>query len=253
MFDFHSISPETFLGRVFRLPLRLVPRGKLVRILFGRNRGALWKIGSGTHGCWIGTYEADQQEAMALELEHFGDQPVIYDVGANAGFYTLLLSRIRPRAKIFSFEPVPENFRDLEQHVQVNGRSGVVPLLAAIGARSGVAKFSRGENPATGKLSDDGSFDVRVIGIDEAISRSELPPADFIKMDIEGAEFEALSGATGLLRSRRPTVFLATHGEGIAEQCRSLLISLGYDITCCNGKPDTFICRPHAAQEARSR
>ncbi len=53
-------------------------------------------------------------------------------------------------------------------------------------------------------------------------------------MDIEGAEFLALQGATQTLKAHHPEVFLATHGHEVDRQCCELLESLGYEIRRLN-------------------
>jgi hypothetical protein len=51
-----------------------------------------------------------------------------------------------------------------------------------------------------------------------------------MKIDVEGGEMLVLSGAKVLLENSRPTVFLATHGRGLHQQCCELLTSFGYHL-----------------------
>lgn len=57
-----------------------------------------------------------------------------------------------------------------------------------------------------------------------------------IKIDVEGAEAEVLRGAANLVRERRPTVFVATHGEPQHAECLRLLAGLGYRVTGLQGQ-----------------
>src|SRR5437899_3136746 len=82
---------STVPGRLLRLPLALVPRSATVCVLGGSLRGARWVVGSASHGCWLGWYEADKQRAFASLVKR-GD--VVFDIGAHVGFYTLLASRL---------------------------------------------------------------------------------------------------------------------------------------------------------------
>jgi len=61
-----DISPDTFFGRLSRLPLRLLPGRMVVSVLSGINKGYRWRVGSNIHGCWLGTYESDKQQLMSL-------------------------------------------------------------------------------------------------------------------------------------------------------------------------------------------
>lgn len=91
MINFSSISSSKFIGRMLRLPLRLVPRELEVRILQGPLRRKRWIARSSEHGCWLGSYEAAKQERM---IEFVRPGMVCWDVGANVGFYTLLLAEL---------------------------------------------------------------------------------------------------------------------------------------------------------------
>lgn len=95
------------LRTVIRLPLRLVPPSKIMRIRSGALQGAKWIAGSAPHGSWLGTYERHVQR-LFCERIHPGD--VVLDIGANVGFFTLLASKLAgPDGHVHAFEPVPRN------------------------------------------------------------------------------------------------------------------------------------------------
>ena len=75
-----------------------------------------------------------------------------------------------------------------------------------------------------------GSLQVNTVALDEMISRGELPTPDYMKIDIEGAELLALSGAKSMLAQSHPTIFLATHGSSIHQECCRLLESIDYKL-----------------------
>lgn len=77
------------LGKLLRLPLKLIPDKTVLPVLQGKLKGKKWIKGSSINGCWLGTYEFDKQQ---LFQDYVKPGMVIYDVGANAGFYTLLSS-----------------------------------------------------------------------------------------------------------------------------------------------------------------
>jgi Methyltransferase FkbM domain len=66
--------------------------------------------------------------------------------------------------------------------------------------------------------------------LDELINNGVVPPPDHIKVDIEGAEALALSGAELMLTKSSPIIFLATHGFTAHRDCCQLLQSLGYQL-----------------------
>lgn len=219
---------RTFLGRLIRLPLRLVPSGRIVRIKSGPLRGWRWITGSAPHGCWIGTYERDSQRAF---IENVREGAVVYDIGANAGFFTLLASKlVGPRGVVYAFEPLPRNLTVLERHVSLNGCENVRILPIAAAAASGTARFAIAHNPSQGGISDRGELEVATRTLDDVVASGNRRP-DFLKIDVEGAETQVLTGASVLLRESHPTILLSTHGWEQHERCSEMLESFGYALT----------------------
>jgi FkbM family methyltransferase len=221
-----TLHHGTVVGRILRLPLRLIPHGMSVRVLRGPLRGARWVVGAGTHGCWLGTYEQKKQRAFARAAR---GSAVTMDIGANVGFYTLLAAICGGvRCKVFSFEPLPRNLSLLREHLRLNGLSSVSVFALAVSDRSGTAHFDEGDGPFTGRLSPQGTHSVQTTSLDELSDAGVLPDPDLMKIDVEGAEYLVLQGARGLLRRARPTVFVSTHSQVLDGECVRLLESLGY-------------------------
>jgi FkbM family methyltransferase len=232
--NFSGISSEKPLGCVLRLPLRLLPKRLVVPILQGPNRGLRWIVGSGTHGCWLGSYEPVKQQRIAEALQP-GD--VFYDVGANVGFYTLLASRVvGPSGLVVAFEPLPRNLVFLRRHVQLNRCGNVKVVEAAVSRLTGTKRFDPGTDPSSGRLSDEGAIEVRTVALDDLVTDDkQLPPPSVIKMDIEGGEVLALQGAMRVLAEYRPTIFLSSHGHDIHIECVQRLNDLGYEVEGLDG------------------
>jgi FkbM family methyltransferase len=118
----------------------------------------------------------------------------------------------------------------LKEHLQINGIKNVSVIEGAVSDCDSVAQFDEGANHSMGRLAPGGCLAVRTVSLDEMMRRGELPPPDCIKIDVEGGEMLVLTGARLLLGNRRPTVFLATHGRGLHQQCCELLASFGYHL-----------------------
>ncbi len=66
------------------------------------------------------------------------------------------------------------------------------------------------------------SEEISITTLDEEIPRSQLPEPDFIKIDIEGFELEALRGARQTLLTKKPALFLEMHGDTVREKKRKV-------------------------------
>ncbi len=89
MIDYSHVPQSSLLGRAMRLPLRLIPRHWAVPVIQGPLKNMRWIVEAGTHGCWLGTYEWEKAQRFAQEIR---PGMVVFDIGAHAGFYSLLAS-----------------------------------------------------------------------------------------------------------------------------------------------------------------
>ena len=200
----------------------------MVRILSGDLRGAKWITGSATHGCWLGTYERETQQAFRT-LVREGD--VVLDIGANVGFFTLLAARrTGPGGSVYAFEPLPRNLAYLRRHLELNSVTNVEVLPVALSSSAGTARFGSAANPAMGGLAVEGELEVRTETLDELVASKRVRPPGFLKIDVEGAEYDVLMGAAATLTRHRPVLLLSTHGYREQERCCAFLHNLRYEL-----------------------
>ena len=224
---------DTLHGRLMRLPLKLLPRGMMVSVRSGVNRGLRWVVGSSTHGCWLGTYETGKQDAVR-RLARPG--MTIFDIGANAGFYTLAFSRlVGAQGRVYAFEPLAENVVNLLRHVAINNADNVTVIQAAAAHQPGIVAFQRAANNATGRITGSGWYQVPAISLDDLIQKGTLPVPDIVKMDVEGAESRVLEGALSLLRSKNTVWLIAIHDEEQARHCQAILSDTNYRLYRLDG------------------
>jgi len=138
------------------------------------------------------------------------DDFVIFDVGANIGYYTVLFSLWAPRGKVIAVEPDSANLPILYQNIARNRLSNVTVIEQALGAHPGTATFYR--DVQTGRTSslqgdawrNDGApvaqSIVDVVTLD-SLSR-EFGVPQVVKCDVEGHEMAVLKGAAETLTHR---------------------------------------------------
>ncbi|MEN8172486.1 MAG: FkbM family methyltransferase [Chloroflexota bacterium] len=218
---------------------RAVPAGlSAVSVAAGGLKGARLSLDLGAEkDYWLGTYELDLQAAVETWVKP-GD--VVYDVGANIGYITLLLSRaVGPDGQVFSFEALPTNIERLEKNLGLNAwAAGVTIKHAAVASASSPINFLVGPSGAMGKAEGSAgrseghseSLQVAGIALDDFVYRDHHPAPDLIKMDIEGGEVLALAGMPRLLRDAQPIILIELHGHEAARTAWDTLTAADYSI-----------------------
>jgi len=155
---------------------------------------------------------------------------VFVDVGAHVGWYTLRAARaVGPAGLIIALEPDPINRHQLEKNLALNKvrNCEVVPLAAW--SRPGQVRWRPGQQPVWHRIDEqEGSEVIEATKVDELVAKRNLERVDWLKMDIEGGEVEALKGAVATLRRFRPALFIEVH-ETLGH-LNVLLSGLGYSI-----------------------
>lgn len=169
------------------------------------------------------------EEAVLDYLQtHLCDKDIFFDVGANAGFYTLLGAH--KGAKTYAFEPFPSTFQLLQENVK--GKD-VQLFPYAVSDSSGERGMVAGANPGLNKVSDGGAVKVTSIALDEF----DIVPT-IMKVDVENHEMQVFKGAQRLISAHYPTIVAE-----VSDESKSYLESLGYSATLL-GKTNYLFTRP---------
>jgi FkbM family methyltransferase len=185
-----GIPYKSWIGKILRFPLRLIPPRIKIPILQGKLRGKTWIVGAGKHGYWLGSYE--YKERILFE-KTVTKGSIVFDIGAHCGFYTLLASElVGPEGRVFAFEPVARNIYYLKEHLRLNNVSNVDIIEAAVSDICAKGAFDFGSDHFQGKLMSKGSIEVKTVALDDLIERNELPIPDYLKIDVEGSEIAVL-------------------------------------------------------------
>ena len=174
---------------------------------------------------------------------------VLFDIGAHCGLISALWCAAKPGNRAFCFEPSPV----------LNQRLAEIRELNHFGERMQVNQVAIGEAPGRTEMLIDSvsgfvqsqlfdhtmwstpqSIEVAIESIETASARLKVVP-DFIKIDIEGYEYEAIKGSISFLTEHRPALFLEVHLNYLEQRNLSaqgvvdLLRSCGYSFFTYGG------------------
>ncbi len=184
---------------------------------------------------WLGTYEPELQAALK---EFLRPGQVIYDVGANIGYVTMMLAHhTGPTGKVFAFEALPVNVERIEKNVALNGLQNVSVVSAAVADKAGDVTFYVHESVGMGKAAGSAGrrqerykaeITVAGLSLDEFVFHRGNPAPDVVKMDIEGGEVLALPGMRRILAEYHPLMLLELHGPESEKAAWDALSAAGY-------------------------
>jgi FkbM family methyltransferase len=189
---------------------------------------------------YFGTYFLEDQILSCWEREARTSE-TIFDIGANAGIFSLAALAVKPDARVFAFEPTPEIANRLRAAVKINGLRNLIVNEMAVGDHDGQAVLRRWrgvDNSNEGMnfiTSEEGVGEaVRLVSLDQYCQDNAIERIDLLKIDIQGNEPLAFSGAARLLREGRiRTIFAelnwnATGDGGPAAQMISSLAAANF-------------------------
>lgn len=193
-----------------------------------------WNLRDSDEGraAWLGIWDDFIRAAVFARL---APGAVILDVGASVGAWTVPMARrLNAAGHVYAFEPVPANRRRLERAVACNGLRNVTvsPLALGDGSRQvdmWLRSSQTGADSGTAAvvLTGTGHLTVSMCPLDDWALQTGLERLDFIKLDVEGAEFLVLAGAEQALTRFRPLIlaefdayWISTHGRTSTDVAR---------------------------------
>ncbi len=216
-------SQEWFRQRVVRVQL---PNGGDLKLSSFRQNYLSFEL------FWRGiNYYEPITTAVATELA--SSSATFVDVGANIGFYSLVMAARHPKLKVIAFEPNPKNFRMLESNVRLNRFSNVTCEKTALSDADGTATLYLSPSDMSASLESEfetsrrGEVEVQREMLDTyALERSLRAPL-LIKVDVEGHESAFIQGASETISRLKPDIIMEVTASG-DEFATSLLLDAGY-------------------------
>lgn len=156
----------------------------------------------------------------------------VVDAGAHVGLFSL---RVAPRAsKVIALEPHPINYALLRLNLLRNGLANVQPVQEALWHERGEVDLCEGPRSGQGSLELEHGTAHRVSATSLDAVVAESGPIDLLKLDIEGAEFDVLAGASPETLRQVRSIAAELHmkdREGREFELAERLRSLGFQVT----------------------
>lgn len=141
------------------------------------------------------------------------ENDVVIDAGACWGDTALYFSA-RGASKVYAYEFIPSNIGVFEKNISLNPQyQSVITLVnAAVWQQSGIELSFDDRGPAS-RVGPIGHYtgSVLTLSIDDLVKQNSLESVDFLKMDIEGAELDALVGAAETIKRFKPKLAISVY------------------------------------------
>jgi FkbM family methyltransferase len=161
------------------------------------------------------SYEDKFAQALLAEIRS-GD--VVWDVGANVGYYTSKFAEIvGAHGKVLAFEPVQSSFRRMESAVKPFGAAVVRPFHLALGSKPDrlsvqVTSEQDGVTNSLARTAGEGQNEIITVAAGDDVIAGGAPSPDVVKIDVEAYEEEVIFGLRKLWQSGTcRAVFVEVH------------------------------------------
>ena len=178
------------------------------------------------------------------------DKGIILDIGANIGIMTTLIAKKSPNAKIYAFEPIPENLRTLKRVVDHYKLKNVTIYEAALGEQNGELKMvmpiidnvkMQGLSHVLDENSDEridsgNVYSVPVYKLDDLKELKTGEKITAIKIDVENFEYPVLKGGEQILKDHKPLIYCELWDNEKKYITLDFLKGMGYKVKIYDNK-----------------
>jgi len=186
-----------------------------------------------------------EKKEMEVCKEYISESSNVLDLGANIGLHSIYFSGLVKNGLVLAFEPSLETFGFLVRNVA--NIPNIVPINIAASGKGAIADFFHTTDNAYSGLKDTRRkgvtkvLKVPCMQIDDVVSGLCLDRVDFVKIDVEGLEFDVLKGMIEVIERFSPVIFCEIYSGNNSnqepEETVRFLIDKGYRAqVICNGK-----------------
>jgi len=171
------------------------------------------------------SYEEFETELVKRTIK---EGNVVVDIGANIGYFTLIFAKlVGKNGSVFAFEPELNNFNILKKNIEINNYANVKLVKKAISDKTKIMRLflndsNKGSHTLGKQKNNKQSTEIESVRLDDFFDINNK--IDFIKIDIEGAEIDAINGMSKILQNNKDLKILIEYnplmlkGFGITSQ-----------------------------------
>lgn len=213
--------------------------------LFGIKIGnyKIW-LRKGSSASSIMTYLEIFKEKVHMKLSGFTGkkESIIFDIGANEGFYTLAMKRNNPNLKIVSVEPAPSTFKVLKKNIISNHLKNIILINKILTSKKGKTPFeivpeATAISATNITMQKRPWLDTRRIKkitinsttLSDLCKQLKINHISILKLDVEGSELEILKSSKSLLKNIKKIV-IEWHSKKLRKGCKEFLKKNGFKL-----------------------
>jgi len=161
-----------------------------------------------------------------LKIAGVKNVKTMVDIGANVGFFSMLVRHLYPKSKIYAFEPMPITYRALSRNFEGDKRTKIFNM-AIFNKNANLRMSFNGQNSAISKIEIKGDLYIKAKRLDNLTHDNKIDKIDILKIDVETFEDYVLRGARETL-AKTKYLFIEITMENNKNYTISSLMSLLY-------------------------
>ncbi|MFX0063643.1 MAG: FkbM family methyltransferase [Candidatus Hermodarchaeota archaeon] len=168
---------------------------KQEHILYELRNGVRYKVRAKTHDkiiineIWV----RNQYTPPGFKIN---PSDTVVDIGSHIGIFAVFASKYAYKGKVYSFEPIPENFGLLNENISLNNIKNLIPFNKAVTNKKGRIKMRVYENTGGHSLvfnhsnCESKTLTIETTSLKDFVEEKNISKIDFLKMDCEGGEYD---------------------------------------------------------------
>jgi FkbM family methyltransferase len=158
-----------------------------------------------------GEVESEETELVQNILKQLPSNYTLLDIGANTGYYGIMSAYMSPQSKTYSFEPLNQHCDYIIESSKLNKLSNIDIIEYALG-ETNEKKDIYPVGSGTSFIKDftkhgKNKINIEIKVLDDVVKEKKIDNIHFVKIDVEGFEFEVLKGAKNTIESFKPIIF----------------------------------------------